>query len=84
MSKTQQFRVTPPLEADREKLEDYSSVIHRGFEDVFQDLHTHDVSLAAPSSSEGAVGDIIPVVLDGVYYLYVKFPSVGWKRVALS
>lgn len=84
MPKQQQFPVSAPLETDKESLKDFSATVNRNFEDLFGDAHTHDVRTTAPASSEGSIGDILPVVLSGVYYLYVKFPTVGWKRVAVS
>jgi hypothetical protein len=84
MSKTQSNKVAPPLDADKEGLNDFSAIVQRNFEDVFQDLHTHDVRTSAPTSTEGSIGDILPVKISSTYYLYVKFDSSTWKRVALS
>jgi hypothetical protein len=61
-----------------------AEVVQRNLEDLFQFAHEHVVRTTAPSASEGAVGDVIPVVISGVGYLYVKFPSIGWKRVQLT
>lgn len=61
-----------------------AEVVQRNLEDLFQFAHEHIVRTTAPASSEGAVGDVVPVLLSGTGYLYVKFPSIGWKRIALS
>jgi len=59
-------------------------VIQRNLEDLFHCAHTHDLRTTAPSSNEGSVGDIIPVLLSGTGYLYIKFPNIGWKRITAS
>ncbi len=84
MSKSQEFSVSAPLQDDRQTLADFASTIQRNFEDVFAVAHDHAVKTAAPSSQDGVVGDVVPVVISGSYYLYIKFPTVGWKRVSLS
>lgn len=58
--------------------------IQRNLEDLFQFAHTHEIRTTAPSSTEGSVGDIVPVLLNGTGYLYIKFSTVGWKRVTAS
>lgn len=75
MAKTQNHPIGNEFKAE---------VVQRNFEDLFQFAHEHVLRTTAPSSSEGAVGDVVPVLLNGIGYLYVKFPSIGWKRIALS
>lgn len=59
-------------------------VIQRNLEDLFQFAHEHGIRTTAPSSTEGSVGDILPVLLGTTGYLYIKFPEIGWKRVTAS
>jgi hypothetical protein len=75
MAKTQNFPIGNDFKAE---------VVQRNLEDLYEFAHSHTVRTTAPSSSEGSIGDVIPVELSGVGYLYVKFPTIGWKRVALS
>jgi hypothetical protein len=58
--------------------------LQRNLEDLFQFAHTHDIRTTAPSNTEGAIGDIVPVLLSGVGYVYIKFPDIGWKRIQAS
>lgn len=74
--------VAPPQEED-ENLEDYTAVIQAVFEEVFQDLHTHDVRTTAPTTSDGEIGDIQLVELETGKFLYIKFKA-GWFKVALT
>jgi hypothetical protein len=73
--KTQSFPVGSELKAE---------VVQRNLEDLFQDSHTHSVRTTAPSVNEGLVGDIIPVLLNNTPYVYIKYPSIGWKRILAS
>lgn len=75
--------LSPPLDTD-ELLSDYSAVLQSNLEQLFEAAHMHGLRTSAPSENEGTVGDILPVQIDSTYYLYAKFPTVGWKRVALS
>lgn len=84
MSKSQEFPLSAPLQTDKDTLSDFSATIQRNLEDLFRDAHSHEVKTAAPSTNDGAVGDVVPVVTNSTYYLYIKFPTVGWKRVSLS
>jgi len=74
--------IVPPLPADK-GLGDFSQVVQENAEELFELAHLHDVKTAVPSDTEGEVGDIRPVVVEGVFYLYVKF-SAGWKKVTLT
>jgi len=75
MSKTQNFPIGNDFKAE---------VVQRNLEDLFLFSHSHDVRTTEPGINEGSIGDILPVILSGVYYVYIKFPSVGWKRAILS
>jgi len=59
-------------------------VVQENFRQLFEVGHTHLGRTSAPSASEGSNWDVIPVELAGSAYLYVKFPSLGWKSVLLS
>jgi hypothetical protein len=74
MSKTQNFPIS-----DKPTPE----VIQRNLEDLYEFAHSHSVRTSVPTEKEGSVGDIIPVLLNGTDYLYVKLPA-GWKRTVLS
>lgn len=81
MSRIQNQIVVPPTINDS-SLQDFSQIVQQNFEDLFEQSHNHFVRTTAPSSSEGAVNDIIPVVLNNVPYLYIKYPDpIGWKRL---
>lgn len=73
--KTQPFPIGDEFKAE---------VVQRNLEDLFEDAHIHNLKTTAPLVNEGSVGDIIPVELNGIGYLYVKYPTIGWKRIALS
>jgi hypothetical protein len=75
MSKTQDYPIGNNFKAE---------VVQRNLEDLFKYSHTHDVRTTVPTDRDGLVGDLVPVLLDGIGYLYIKFPSIGWKRVVLS
>lgn len=84
MSKTQEFPISAPKDEDKQNLTDFAATVQRNAEDLFLLAHSHETRTTAPASTDGAVGDILPVVIGTSYYLYVKFASVGWKRVVLS
>jgi hypothetical protein len=75
MPKTQNYPIANDFKAE---------VVQRNLEDLYEFAHSHDVRTSEPSASEGSIGDIVPVILNGVYYVYIKFPSIGWKRAILS
>jgi len=58
--------------------------LQRNLEDLFIFAHTHDLRTTAPKDTDGSVGDIVPILLNGTGYLYIKFPTIGWKRVTAS
>jgi hypothetical protein len=59
-------------------------VVQANLKQLFEAGHEHTGRSAAPSERDGANWDIVPVELNGSAYLYIKFPSLGWKRVLLS
>jgi len=59
-------------------------VIQENLRQLFESGHLHTGRTTAPTISEGAVWDIIPVELAGAAYLYIKFPSLGWKSILLT
>jgi len=62
-----------------------AEVVQSNFLQLFGYAHEHNIRRAAPTDQEGTPGDIVPVILGSVYYIYVKFPSpVNWKRVAVA
>lgn len=80
MAKTQKQAVSPPTKYDSE-LSDFSAVIQENFHDLFFDSHDHEVQAAAPTSGEGASGDI-KIVDDGTNVkLYVR-TNRGWFYTA--
>jgi hypothetical protein len=81
--RTQKRAVSPPLETDK-TLQDFAEVIQGNFRDVFQDVHVHPSKTAAPSATDGQVGDIFMVKVSSTWYLYAKVDNSTWKKVALS
>lgn len=59
-------------------------VLQENLRQLFESGHTHLGRSSAPTDSEGSNWDVIPVELAGSAYLYIKFPSLGWKSVLLS
>lgn len=80
----QRQKISPPTSNDINSLKDFASVIQYALDELFEEGHNHTVKTSAPTDSDGSVGDIWVVELSGVGYLYVKLPTLGWKRVALS
>lgn len=74
MARTQNFPIGDDFKAE---------VVQRNLEDLFQAAHEHDALKEAPRASDGVPGDMYPVQINGVFYIYVKFPE-GWKRAVLS
>ena len=83
MPKQQRVEVAPPLVEDKE-FQDFASVVQNNFVDLFQVAHDHPLHTAAPTASEGTIGDIQLVDLSGTYYIYAKVATAIWKRVLLS
>jgi len=81
LAKTQLNPVSPPQPADLEMLTDFAAILQRNFEDLFEDIHSHDFLDENPSESDGAITDI-KVVDDGTNkYLVVRY-SGGWFKTA--
>jgi hypothetical protein len=75
--------VSPPLETDKETLDDYSSVLQDNFKQLFQIAHRHTLRTTVPAANEGNVTDVFLVESGSTFSIYVKFPS-GWKSVVVS
>jgi len=75
--------ISPPILNDRDTLDDFSAVIQRNIEDLFELAHKHRYRTSAPSSNEGDVGDIYLVEESSTFKVYVKFPS-GWKSATFA
>lgn len=84
MAIDQRQKVSPPQANDLNSLKDFASIVQQAFDDIFEVAHAHEARTAAPSATDGNVGDIWLVELSGVGYIYAKLPTLGWKRVALS
>lgn len=80
----QRQKVSPPQNNDLNSLKDFASIIQQAFDDIFELAHSHPVRTTAPTANEGSVGDIQLAEIGGIGYIYVKLPTLGWKRVALS
>ena len=66
------------------ELSDMASSTDRLLDILFQAGHEHSVRTTAPIATEGTNGDIILVELSGAPYIYIKFPTLGWKRILAS
>lgn len=82
MSMKQARRVVPPVPGDF-KLENFSSIIQKCFEVLFQAAHVHTIVTSAPSVNDGNIGDIYLGDLTAGKKLYAKF-SDGWYEVSLT
>lgn len=82
MARQQKRYVAPPLDTDKESLNDFASVVQDNLLDIYSIAHVHDVKDVVPTESEGNVGDIILVNLSGIHYLYCKVDATTWKRTA--
>lgn len=72
--------VAPPTENDR-GLQDFSEVIQRNFDDLYQLAHSHPVRTTLPGATDGAVGDI-QLYDDGTTVYLLAKTSRGWFRTA--
>ena len=82
--KQPKFKTAPPLTSDAASLKDFSSINQQNLNQLFSSSHDHTVFTTAPTSNQGDIMDVILVQLGSSYYLYAKFPVVGWKRTLLS
>lgn len=81
MAKQQRTEIAPPLDSDKGLL-DFAAVVQSNMVDLFQSAHEHTVRTTVPGSSEGNIGDILPVYTAPNWYLYVKVDAATWKRTA--
>lgn len=65
-------------------MRDFSSTIQRNFDILFEAGHIHTTRTTAPGAKEGMIGDIVLVELGTSAYIYIKFPTLGWKRILAS
>jgi hypothetical protein len=79
----QRLPLAPPGPADREALDDYSSILQDNLRQLFQSSHKHRLRTVAPADNEGSVGDIFLVQSNSTFSIYVKFPS-GWKSTPVT
>lgn len=63
---------------------DLTSTIQRNFDILFEAGHIHSTRTTAPGAKDGSTGDIILVELGTSAYIYIKFPTLGWKRILAS
>lgn len=78
MALLQNDPVAPPTAGDT-NLQDFSEIVQRNFEELFQLAHQHPVRTTLPEPTEGAIGDI-NLYDDGIdVYVLVK-TSRGWFR----
>lgn len=76
----QKTQVSPPSKNDFDNLlKDFSAILQRNLEDLFEVSHDHSVIAAVPGVYDGNAQDILLFDNGTNQYLYVKFPS-GWKR----
>jgi hypothetical protein len=80
MGLLQNEQITPPLVSD-EQLKDFSEVLQRNLESLFQLAHSHGVRVSFPGATDGAASDIVSVDDGTNVYLLVK-TSRGWYRTA--
>lgn len=74
--------VVPPQSSDP-KLRDFSQIIDGNLKTLFQAAHVHKIVTVAPTSREGAVGDIYLLDIVGAKKVCVKF-SDGWYAVGVT
>lgn len=76
--------VVPPGDEDK-KLVDYSSVLRRNCDILFQAAHYHvgknGILTSAPTSNMGNVGDILLAVVSANAYIYFKVNDTDWYRL---
>lgn len=84
MALSQGLPVVPPIESDKQLI-DYSAIIRRGFDTLFQAAHNHvgknGILTTAPTPNMGQVGDILIGVVSGSAYIYFKTGDTTWFRL---
>jgi len=80
MGEQQPLRVGPPKKDDTGLL-DFSAMLQKDFEVLFDFAHSHRIRTTAPTSREGLVGDIVLVDLGATKYIAVKY-SGGWFKTS--
>lgn len=80
MAKVQHSPLAPPSQVDGEQgLPDYTAKIQESFTDLYESAHDHEVRSSTPTSSDGAIGDIL-LIDDGTNkYLAVRYED-GWYK----
>ena len=81
LAKTQVRTVSPPTQEDRELLDDFASILQQNLEELFNEVHSHEVLTSDPSSSDGEVGDIHLVDITTSKYLVIRYAD-GWYKTA--
>lgn len=84
MASQQEFQVSPPLETDKETLQDFSEIIQRNLQKLFELAHEHRTRDSEPKAKDLDIGIPIVVNLSGTYYLYVKINDTQLARTALT
>lgn len=72
--------VTPPTTTD-EGLNDFSEIVQRNMEELFQIAHQHPVRSTLPGATDGSVNDIV-IYDDGTTVYLLAKTSRGWFRTA--
>lgn len=72
--------VSPPTSTD-DGLKDFSEIIQRNLDELFQLAHQHGVRVSFPGATDGMASDIVAVDDGATVYLLVK-TSRGWFRTA--
>jgi hypothetical protein len=84
MASDQEFLVSPPLPNDRDALVEFSEVVQRNLERLFNISHSHDILTAVPNAVDVEIGIPFVVNLEGTYYLYVRVSATELARVTLA
>lgn len=84
MATSQQFPVVPPMMHDREELADYSEIIQRNFQTLYDESHRHKIFNSEPKITELEIG--VPVVanINNSYYLYIRVDKTTLARTNLT
>lgn len=84
MSLANGLPVVPPSDQDK-SLTDYSAIIRRNFDTLFQAAHVHvgknGILTSHPTPTQGQVGDILIGVVSGSAYIYFKTGDTTWFRL---